>query len=277
LSGATGEAAIADGQALPLAGGVMGLAFSQVEIIARDATAATGMTGAVVSLDQARRWAAASGLATRHESQLDALTAPREHWAGLQFNRPRIMGILNVTPDSFSDGGDHFDAATAVASGKAMLAAGADILDVGGGSTRPGAHPIDPAEEIRRVEPVVRELANAGALVSIDTRHAATMSAALAAGAHIINDVSALTSDPESLSVAARSKARVVLMHMLGDPQTMQRDPVYAAAPLDILDYLEGRIATCIAAGVPRGRIAVDPGIGFGKRLHHNLQIMARL
>ena len=277
LSGVTAEAAIADGQALPLAGGVMGLAFSQVEIVARDETVATGMTGAVVSLDQAKRWAAASGLAARHENQLKALTAPRGHWAGLQFSRPRIMGILNVTPDSFSDGGDHLDAATAVASGKAMLAVGADILDIGGESTRPGAQPVDPAEEIRRVEPAVRELANAGALVSIDTRHAATMKAALAAGARIINDVSALTSDPESLSVAARSEARVVLMHMLGDPRTMQRDPVYAAAPLDILDYLEGRIAACMAGGVPRGRIAVDPGVGFGKRLRHNLQIMARL
>jgi dihydropteroate synthase len=205
------------------------------------------------------------------------LTAPREHWAGMRFNRPRIMGILNVTPDSFSDGGDHFDAAVAIASGKAMLAAGADILDVGGESTRPGARPLDPAEEIRRVEPVVRALAEVGAPVSIDTRHAAVMSAALAAGARVINDVSALTGDPLSVSVAARSGAPIVLMHMLGDPTTMQNDPVYACAPLDVLEYLEARIETCVAAGIPRARIAVDPGIGFGKRLRHNLQIMSRL
>jgi dihydropteroate synthase len=277
VSGATAEAAIAEGQALPLVGGGPGLAFAEVEIIVRDATTEAGIMGAVVSVDGARRWAAASGFSARCESQLQTLSAPRERWAGLQFDRPRIMGILNVTPDSFSDAGDHFDAATAIASGKAMMAAGADVLDVGGESTRPGAQPVDPVEEIRRIEPVVRELANAGARISIDTRHTATMRAALAAGARIINDVSALTSDPESLSVAAQSEAPVVLMHMLGDPRTMQNDPVYASAPLDILDYLEARIETCAAAGIPRGRIVVDPGIGFGKRLRHNLQIMSRL
>jgi len=276
-SGTTAEGVISQGRALPLAGGGLGLAFAEVEIVVRDPTAASGMTGAVVSIDYARRWASASNLSALAERQLHALSAPRERWAGLQFNRPCIMGILNVTPDSFSDAGDHFDAATAIASGKAMLAAGADILDVGGESTRPGAQPIDPAEEIRRIEPVVRELANAGALISIDTRHATTMSAALAAGARIINDVSALTANPESLAVAVQSEAPVVLMHMLGDPRTMQNDPVYASAPLDILDYLEGRIEACVASGIPRGRIVVDPGIGFGKRLRHNLEVMSRL
>jgi dihydropteroate synthase len=277
LSGATAEVAIAEGRALPLAGGASGLGFAQVEIIARDATAETGMIGAVVALDQARLWAAAGAQTARHESQLDALMVPREAWAGLDFRDPRIMGILNVTPDSFSDGGDHLDASAAVARGKAMLEAGADIIDIGGESTRPGAEPLDPAEEIRRVEPVVRELANAGALISIDTRHAATMGAALAAGARIINDVSALTGDPNALRAAVRSQAAVVLMHMLGDPRTMQEAPVYACAPLDILDYLERRIETCAAAGLRRARIVVDPGIGFGKRLRHNLQLMSRL
>ena len=277
LSGTTAEAAVAANRALPLAGGGLGLAFAQVEIVARDAASETGMIGAALPLDQAERWAEAAGLAARYTRQLEALTAAREPWAGLELTRPRIMGILNVTPDSFSDGGDHLDAAAAVAGGKAMLEAGADILDVGGESTRPGAEPLDPAEEIRRIEPVVRALANAGARVSIDTRHAATMRAALAAGARIINDVSALTLDPESLSVAARSEAPVVLMHMLGDPRTMQDDPSYACAPLDILDYLQGRIEACIAGGVPRARIVVDPGIGFGKRLRHNLQVMSRL
>jgi len=277
LSGATAEAAVAEGRALPLAGGVFGLAFGEVEIVARDATTAAGMTGTVVSLDRAKRWAWAADFSMRYESQLQALTVARAPWAGLDFSRPRIMGILNVTPDSFSDGGDHLDASAAVARGKAMLEAGADILDIGGESTRPGAQPLDPAEEIRRVEPVVRALANAGALISIDTHNAATMRAALAAGAHIINDVSGLTGDPESLNVAARSNAPVVLMYMLGDPQTMQQDPVYACAPLDILDYLENRIQACTAGGVLRTRIVVDPGIGFGKRLRHNLQIVSRL
>jgi len=276
-SGTTAEVAVTTNQALPLAGGSLGLAFAQVDIVTRDGASETGMIGAAVPLDQAKRWAAASGVAARYDEQLEALTAPREPWAGLEFNRPRIMGILNVTPDSFSDGGDHLDASAAIAAGKAMLEAGADILDVGGESTRPGAEPLDPAEEIRRIEPVVRELANAGAPISIDTRHAPTMRAALAAGARIINDVSALTGDPESLSVAARSRAPVVLMHMLGDPTTMQDDPTYACAPLDVLDYLQDRIEACIAAGVPRARIVVDPGIGFGKRLRHNLQVMSRL
>jgi len=277
LSGATAEAAVSEVRALPLAGGVFGLAFAEVEIVVRDAGNETGMSGAVASLQSAKRWAAASGVSARHDRMLQALTAPREPWAGLDFSRPRIMGILNVTPDSFSDAGDHLDAAAALARGKAMVEAGADILDIGGESTRPGAEPIDPAEEIRRVEPVVRELANAGALISIDTRHARTMRAALAAGARIINDVSALTADPESLSVAARSEAPVVLMHMRGDPRTMQDDPIYACAPLDIVDYLQERIEACLAGGLERSRIVVDPGIGFGKRLRHNLQIMSRL
>jgi dihydropteroate synthase len=277
LSGATAAAAIAEDQALPLAGGGGGLAFSSLEIIARDAGTETGMIGARASLGQAKCWAAVAGRTARHDSQLRALTSPRESWAGLDFSRPRIMAILNVTPDSFSDGGDHPSVPHAVAYGKAMLEAGADILDIGGESTRPGAGPLDPAEEIRRVEPVVRELANSGALISVDTRHAATMRAALAAGARIVNDVSALTADPESLAVIARSQAPVVLMHMLGDPGTMQDDPVYACAPLDVLDFLERRIEACVAAGVQRARIVVDPGIGFGKRLRHNLQVMARL
>jgi dihydropteroate synthase len=277
LSGTAAKTAIDDRRALPLAGGAAGLAFAELEVLIRDSAAPAGMTGTVVPLDQAKHCAAAAGRSAQYERQIAALTAPRERWAGLRFDRPRIMGILNVTPDSFSDGGDHLDASAAIASGKAMLAAGADILDVGGESTRPGARPIDPAEEIRRVEPVVRELANVGALVSIDTRHASTMRAAIAAGARIINDVSALASDPESLSVAARSGAPIVLMHMLGDPTTMQNDPVYACAPLDVLDYLEARVEACVAAGIPRARILVDPGIGFGKRLRHNLLIMSRL
>ena len=277
LSGMTAQTAVSDGEALPLAGGGSGLAFAEIEIVVRDAATSAGMTGAIVSLAGARHWASALGASARYERQIDALRAARSSWAGLELSRPRIMGILNATPDSFSDAGDHFDPATAIASGKAMLEAGADILDVGGESTRPGAQAVEPAEEIRRIEPVIRALANVGALVSIDTRHAVTMRAALAAGARIINDVSALTADPESLAVAARSQAPVVLMHMLGDPRTMQDNPVYASAPLDILEYLEGRIAACMTAGVPRERIVVDPGIGFGKRLRHNVQIMSRL
>jgi dihydropteroate synthase len=187
------------------------------------------------------------------------------------------MGIINVTPDSFSDGGDFGDPAQAIAQGRALAAAGADILDVGGESTRPGATPISPEEEIRRTEPVVRALAASGALVSIDTRHAPVMAAATAAGARIINDISALSDTPQSLAVAARTGAAIVLMHMQGEPGTMQKSPTYALPSLDIVEYLEARIEAAAAAGIPRERIVVDPGIGFGKRAPHNLEIMARL
>jgi dihydropteroate synthase len=275
FSGEPARNAIADGLALPLAGGDR--AFAMVEVIARAAGAEGGMVGAVASLDAVRRWAESGATTTHLEGLLDAVSAPRPAWAGFGFDRALLMGIVNVTPDSFSDGGDHADTLEAVAHGKSLLEQGADILDVGGESTRPGAVPVEPAEEIRRIEPVVRALAGVGAVVSIDTRNAATMAAALAAGARIINDVTALTGDRDSLAVAARSGAPVILMHMLGDPRTMQQDPQYRCAPVDVLDYLQERIAACGAAGIACARIVVDPGIGFGKRLPHNLQILARL
>ncbi|MBF0305869.1 MAG: dihydropteroate synthase, partial [Alphaproteobacteria bacterium] len=178
--------------------------------------------------------------------------------------------------DSFSDGGDRFDAATAIAAGRMMLDQGADIVDVGGESTRPGADPVPPDEEIRRVEPVVRALAETGAVVSIDTRHALVMEAALAAGARIVNDVSAL-SDPAALPLLARGEASVVLMHMRGDPRTMQMDPVYACAPLDVWDGLAARLDACRDAGIKDHRLCVDPGIGFGKTVAHNVAILSRL
>jgi len=187
------------------------------------------------------------------------------------------MGIVNVTPDSFSDGGDFFDAAAAIAHGRALMTAGADILDIGGESTRPGADPLSPEEEAARVVPVIRALAGEGAVISIDTRHAAVMRAGLEAGARIVNDVTALTGDPDSLSVVAAAGCPVVLMHMQGDPRTMQRNPTYRDAALDVYDYLAARIAACEAAGIPRGRIAADPGIGFGKTVDHNLHILRQI
>jgi dihydropteroate synthase len=206
---------------------------------------------------------------------LRAITAPRAPLAGLTLNQPRVMGIVNVTPDSFSDGGVRFDAGRAVADGLAMRAAGADIIDIGGESTRPGAAPVPVDEELRRVVPVVAALAAQGVLVSIDTRRAPVMRAALAAGARMLNDVSALTDSADSLAVAAQSDVPVVLMHMRGAPQTMQDDPVYADVALDVYDYLAARIAACTAAGIDRGRLVVDPGIGFGKTLQHNLRLLA--
>ncbi len=187
------------------------------------------------------------------------------------------MGIVNATPDSFSDGGDAFDPAAAVSRALALVAEGADIIDVGGESTRPGADPISEADEARRVLPVVRELAAAGALVSIDTRHASVMEAAIDAGARIVNDVTALTGDHRSLEVVAGSDVSVVLMHMKGNPRTMQTEPRYRDVASDVFHWLSNRVAACEAAGLPRDRIAVDPGIGFGKTVAHNLEILAQL
>ncbi len=265
--------------ALALAGG--SLWFSGCEAVAREAgpEGPRELARAQIAPGEAVAWAAAFGAeaAEQAQRQLAALSAPRADYAGLSLARPRLMGILNVTPDSFSDGGDRFDAGRAIADSLAMAEAGADILDVGGESTRPGAANVDSAEEVRRVVPVVRALAEAGALVSVDTRHAPVMAAALEAGARIVNDVTALTGDPDSLSLAAQAGAHVVLMHMQGEPQTMQANPVYADAPLDIHDYLAGRVAACVAAGIAPERIAIDPGIGFGKTLDHNLRVLDRL
>ncbi len=204
---------------------------------------------------------------------LGPLTAPRPDWAGLPLDRPRIMGIVNVTPDSMSDGGDFVDADAAIAHGRALAAAGADILDVGGESTRPGAEPVPAEVELARVLPVVRALAAEGHRVSIDTRHAAVMTASVAAGAGIINDVAGLTG-PGSLDAAVAAGVPVVLMHMPGDPQTMMGHADYADVTLEVADYLAARAAACRAAGIPAGHIAIDPGIGFGKQMPHNLTLL---
>jgi dihydropteroate synthase len=196
-------------------------------------------------------------------------------FAGLSLDRVRVMAITNVTPDSFSDGGERLDPARAIDDGLRFVSEGADIVDVGGESTRPGAAELPQGEEIRRVLPVVQALAAASAVVSIDTRHKAVMEAALAAGAHIVNDISALTHDPGSLPLLARHGVPAVLMHMRGEPRTMQYQPFYDAPLVEVLDYLDGRIAACAAAGIPRERIVVDPGIGFGKLDPHNLELIA--
>ena len=192
------------------------------------------------------------------------------------FDRPRLMGILNVTPDSFSDGGDHL-AATAVEHGLRLAAEGADVVDVGGESTRPGAAPVPVAEELRRVLPVVERLAAAGVTVSVDTRKAEVMRGAVAAGARVINDVSGLTHDPASLEAAAASGAFVVLMHMAGEPATMNVAPRYEQCALEVFDWLEARVQACEAAGISRGRLIVDPGLCFGKHEPHNLDLLRNL
>lgn len=204
------------------------------------------------------------------------ISEPRPPLAGMSMDAPRVMGILNATPDSFSDGGRHAGVQEAVAHAEAMAAAGADIIDIGGESTRPGAEPVPTEEEARRVLPVIEALATRGfdRPLSIDTRKASVARAALAAGARLFNDVSALTHDPESLPVAAASGAAVCLMHAQGDPRTMQKAPRYENVLLDVYDHLEARIAAAEAAGIPRARILVDPGIGFGKTMEHNLALL---
>jgi len=189
----------------------------------------------------------------------------------IRLDQPQLMAILNATPDSFSDGG-----ATATAEdGFAASEAGAAILDVGGESTRPGARPVWEGDEIGRVEPLVRALAASGAAVSVDTRKAAVMEAALAAGASLINDVSALTYDDRSAEVVARAGVPVVLMHHQGKPETMQEAPSYPRGALvEVYFWLEDRIQAAVDAGIDRAKIIVDPGIGFGKTVAHNLELM---
>lgn len=202
--------------------------------------------------------------------------APPSILPGLPTDRPLVMGVINVTPDSFSDAGDHFRAEDAIAAGETMLAAGADILDIGGESTRPGAERIPPAEEIGRIVRVVAALGRR-APVSVDTRNAATMQAALAAGARIVNDVSGLTHDPAAAQVIADAACPVVLMHMRGTPATMNALASYDDVVLDVHDELADRIAAAEQAGIARGRIILDPGIGFAKTAEQNLELLRRL
>jgi dihydropteroate synthase len=189
----------------------------------------------------------------------------------------RVMGIVNVTPDSFSDGGLFLDADAAIAHGRELIAEGADILDFGGESTRPGAEPVDAEEEARRVVPVIEALADTGVQISIDTTKAEVASRALRAGATIVNDVAAFRFDPEIAAVTADAGAGCVLMHMLGEPRTMQEDPRYAEVVSDVKAFLEERLEYATSQGVPEERIWLDPGIGFGKTLEHNLELIARL
>lgn len=208
----------------------------------------------------------------------DRLCAPRADFAGLSMDLPRIMAILNVTPDSFSDGGRFTDPAVALAQAQAM-ALDADVLDIGGESTRPGAAEVEVAEEIARTAPVIAALRGAGlaTALSIDTRKGAVAQAALQAGAGIVNDVAAMGFDPSIADVTAKSGAPIILMHSIKTPATMQDNPVYDDVLLDVYDFLAARIAQAQAAGIPAARIMVDPGIGFGKTLQHNLTLLRGL
>jgi dihydropteroate synthase len=190
---------------------------------------------------------------------------------------PVVMGIINVTPDSFSDGGLSLDPDAAIAHGHELVVQGASILDVGGESTRPGAEPVSTAEELRRVVPVIEGLAAAGARLSIDTSKARVAAAALDAGASIVNDVTALRGDPLMAALVAERGCDVCLMHMLGEPRTMQRDPVYDDVVADVRAFLAERLRFALEHGIAEGRVWLDPGIGFGKTVDHNLELLRRL
>lgn len=244
--------------ALPLAGGWCW--FAQVEVLRRDGPARVVAVGDLPG------------------EVRDRLSAPRPDFGGMAMDRPRIMGILNVTPDSFSDGGRFLAPEAALAQARAM-ATGADVLDIGGESTRPGATEVDLAEEVARTAPVIAALRAGGltAPISIDTRKAAVAQAALAAGASIVNDVAAMGFDQAMAGVVAGAGAPIILMHSVKTPATMQDDPRYDDVLLDVYDFLKDRIAVAEAAGIPRARIMVDPGIGFGKTAAHNLALIRGL
>ena len=254
-----------DGKVARLAGGLNW--FASVELIHDDGN---------------RELAPVEGIEARFDDSMAAtwasLTAPRAPLQlgqrTIRLDQPQVMGIINATPDSFSDGGQYPDATAAAEAGASMAAAGAALIDVGGESTRPGAKDVWEGDEIERILPVVQQLAAGGTAVSIDTRKAAVMEAALGAGAGLINDVSALTYDDRAIEIVAAAKVPVILMHHQGDPQSMQDAPRYADVLVDVYRWLEARIAAVEASGVARSNILVDPGIGFGKSIAHNLELL---
>ena len=265
-----------EGNAVRLAGGLT--YASRFAVIVRDGTRIVsrerydvrGLEAAMSSLpaEAAEQWA---NLKRGH--------APLECGARtIRLDQPQVMGILNVTPDSFSDGGEFLDKPeVAAAHAAAMLEAGAALIDVGGESTRPGAAAVWEGDELARVIPAIERLAGSGAAVSVDTRRPAVMEAALAAGAHVINDVSALRHDPRSLEFAARSGAPVILMHAPGAAEDLHADGAFADVVLDVFDWLRARRDVALAAGIAREKIVLDPGIGFGKSVAENLALMNAL
>jgi len=254
-------------------GGQHKLAGGHASFCQLDVVMADGDDGYVASRMDCEQLFALADDRNMASNAIDDLTVARPHFAGLDMGRSHLMAVLNVTPDSFSDGGVNLGPAKAIAAGKAMAAAGASIIDIGGESTRPGAEPVSRNQELARILPPITALARADMLISVDTRHAAVMTRATGAGAAIINDVQALQGE-DAMKAAAASGAPVVMMHMKGTPETMQQDPVYDFAPVEIYEFLKQRVAAAIAAGIPASSIAIDPGFGFGKTVTHNLQLV---
>jgi dihydropteroate synthase len=244
-------------------GGHTWISFTQAEVIERRSVSIERRIAAYQDLDQ----------------ELKApFEAPRKAISGIEMNDgPVVMGIVNATPDSFSDGGKFEEQDAGANHGLRLRSEGAAIVDVGGESTRPGSEPVPAEAEASRVIPIAKSLVAQGCCVSVDTRKASVMREAASAGASIINDVSALTYDPLSLETVAELQLPVVLMHVQGDPRTMQLNPRYDDVALDVYDYLEGRVSACVAGGIRRDQIVIDPGIGFGKTFRHNLDILQQL
>lgn len=257
LFGPDARHAVAERRAGPL-GGSLSVAFGAIEITQREGGSTTRRT-------------------TLYSEKLAAIEQPRPPLCGLALDRPKIMGIINVTPDSFSDGGRLPDSAAAIAHGMRLAEEGADLLDVGGESTRPGSDPVSIEEEWSRIGGVIASLAKAGQIVSVDTRKSEIMKRAADAGARIVNDVSALAFDLRSLAIIASLNMPAILMHAQGDPKTMQANPTYEDVALDVYDALKARIEACAVAGIAPANILIDPGIGFGKTARHNLDLMHRL
>ncbi len=267
IYGSAARDAVAAGMGAWLAGS--SIAFTAGEIIE---TGDGGNVRRVVSYSQVK-----SIQDTALRAKLALLGAPRAPVAGLDWGKTRIMGIVNVTPDSFSDGGDYLNARSAIEHGEYLRSCGADILDIGGESTRPGAVAVARREEQARVIPVIEGLVSGPVPLSIDTRNAKIMRQAIKSGARIVNDVSALRHDDAALDVAAAARCPVVLMHAKGDPRTMQDEPRYEDVLLEVYRFLEERIRICLRAGIERTSIIIDPGIGFGKTLAHNLVLLKNI
>ncbi len=263
LCGSDAQRAVLSGDALPLAGGP--LAFTHIVNIRRD--------GEPIEIP-ARVWANETGNSDIYRR----LTSPRQPIAGLYFNRTQIMGVLNMTPDSFSDGGAYNNVEQAILRAGEMADHGIDVWDVGGESSRPGAEPVSEEEEIERVLPIIRILREFERLpISIDSRNPNVFRRAAECGASLINDITALTHQSDSLDIAAQLQRPIILMHAKGDPKTMQDAPRYNNVVLDVYDYLKARLEACSRAGISRAHCIIDPGIGFGKTREHNLAILSSL
>ncbi|MHA1537198.1 MAG: dihydropteroate synthase [Alphaproteobacteria bacterium] len=261
LQGAVAATAVAQGRALWLAGGPHAFAAA-VRVERSGAGEYHRQRLQITEIDAGER---------------ELLSAPRASLAGVPLDTPRLMGIVNASPDSFADAGAYPGPQAAIAHGKALIEAGADFLDIGGESTRPGADPVAVAEEIARVVPVIEGLKDAGAPLSIDTRNAETMAVAVAAGAAIVNDISALGHDPRSTEALAELGVPAILCHSRGTPATMREHATYGNVSFEVCLELRNSLARALAAGVPRRHLLIDPGFGFAKKPRHNARLLAEL